>query len=206
VDDLYYTRSVFGPSWSPDGQQIVFTTDISGRFNLWKVRASGGWPVQLTQSDDIQWGAVWSPDAKWIVYQQDRAGNELYDLYAIPSDGGQPINLTNTPGIREFSPQWSPDGRSIALAYKPKEGKSYDVALLDWNTREVRKLTNERQPGYSWSVVAWSRDGNTILANSPMLTFTVSMSKLEKLRILPRTKVPSAILLPQFRRTAPLSY
>src|SRR5207248_7726884 len=78
VDDLYYTRSVFGAAWSPDGQQIVFTTDISGRSNLWKVRASGGWPIQLTQSDDRQYSAVWSPDGKWIVYEQDRAGNELW--------------------------------------------------------------------------------------------------------------------------------
>jgi Tol biopolymer transport system component len=87
VDDLYYTRSVFGAAWSPDGQQIVFTSDIAGRSNLWKVRASGGWPIQLTQSDDRQYSAVWSPDGKWIVYQQDSAGNELWDLYAIPSDG-----------------------------------------------------------------------------------------------------------------------
>jgi len=123
VDDLYYTRSVFGPAWSPDGQQIAFTTDISGRSNLWKVRASGGWPIQLTQSDDRQqYSAVWSPDGKWIVYQQDRAGNELWDLYAIPSDGGEPLNLTNTPAIREQDPHWSHDGSTIAFAYKPKEG------------------------------------------------------------------------------------
>src|SRR6266536_449649 len=55
VDDLYYTRSVFGAAWSPDGQQIVFTSDISGRSNLWKVRAAGGWPIQLVQSDDRQY-------------------------------------------------------------------------------------------------------------------------------------------------------
>ena len=46
IEDLYYTRNVFGAAWSPDGSQIVFTSDISGRFNLWKVRASGGWPIQ----------------------------------------------------------------------------------------------------------------------------------------------------------------
>src|SRR4051812_24055170 len=107
IDDLYYTRTVFGAAWSPDGQQIVFTTDISGRANLWKVRASGAWPIQLTQSDDRQYNAVWSPDGKWIVYQQDRAGNELWDLYAVPSKGGEVINLTKTPAIREQHPHWS---------------------------------------------------------------------------------------------------
>ena len=164
VDDLYYTRSVFGAAWSPDGQQVLFSSDIAGRFNLWKVRASGGWPIQLTQSDDVQSGAIWSPDGKWIVYQQDQAGNELYDLYAIPSDGGEPINLTNTPEIREQDPHWSPDGNTIAFAYKKKEGTSYDIALLDWATRKVRKLTNEQQPGYSWGVTSWSNDNKSIFA------------------------------------------
>lgn len=172
VDDLYYTRSVFGAAWSPDGQQVLFSSDMSGRFNLWKVRASGGWPIQLIQSDDVQSSAIWSPDGKWIVYQQDHAGNELYDLYAIPSDGGEPINLTNTPEIREQDPHWSPDGNTIAFAYKPKDGTTYDIALLDWASRKVHKLTNEQQPGYFWSVVAWSKDSKTIYASRVNPPFT----------------------------------
>jgi dipeptidyl aminopeptidase/acylaminoacyl peptidase len=165
IDDLYYTRNLFGGAWSPDGRQIVFTTDISGRLNLWKVRASGGWPIQLTQSDDRQYKAIWSPDGKWIVYQQDDAGNELWDLFAVPSDGGTPINLTNTPAISELDPQWSHDGSTIAFAYKGKEESQYDIALLDWTTRRVHKLTTEQQPGYSWKVVAWSNDDKTVCAN-----------------------------------------
>jgi dipeptidyl aminopeptidase/acylaminoacyl peptidase len=172
IDDLYYTRSVYGPAWSPDGQQIVFTSNISGRFNLWKVSASGGWPIQLTQSDDSQSSAVWSPDGKWIAYQQDHAGNELYDLYAIPGEGGQPVNLTNTPDIRELDPHWSHDGSTIAFAYKPKEGTSYDIALLDWATRKVHKLTNEQQPGYSWQFVAWSKDNKNVFASRVNPPFT----------------------------------
>jgi len=172
VDDLYYTRSVFGAAWSPDGQQVLFSSDISGRFNLWKVRASGGWPVQLIQSDDVQANAVWSPDGKWIVYQQDQAGNELYDLFAIPSDGGEPVNLTKTTDVREQDPHWSPDGKTIAFSYKTKDGTSYDIALLDWATHKVRKLTNEQQRGYSWNVVAWSKDNRTIYAQRTNPPFT----------------------------------
>ena len=172
IDDLFYTRSVFGAAWSPDGEQIAFTADISGRFNLWKVRAAGGWPIQLAQSDDRQYNATWSPDGKWIVYQQDKAGDELYDLYAIPSDGGQPLNLTNTPDVREESPLWSPNGQTLALTYKPKDGSVYDVALLDWATRKVHKLTNEKTDGYRWGVVAWSKDGKTVFANRVNPAFT----------------------------------
>src|SRR5215831_18339756 len=170
--DLYFTRSVFGAAWSPDGQQIVFTTDMSGRFNLWKVRSSGGWPIQLVQSDDRQYSAVWSPDGNWIVYQQDQAGNELWDLFAVPSDGGTPVNLTSTPDIREEDPHWSHDGRTIAFSRKPKEGTQYDIALMDWRTRQVHTLTHEQQPGYSWNVVGWMGDDKTIIAGRVNPPFT----------------------------------
>src|SRR6266403_2460068 len=172
VEDLFYTRSISGPAWSPDGQQVVFSTDMSGRFNLWKVNASGGWPLQLVQSDERQFGATWSPDGKWIVFQQDTAGNELWDLFAIPSDGGEAINLTNTPDIREEGPRWSPDGKTIALNYKPKEATVYDVALLDWATRKVTLLTHENTPNHLWSSVAWSSDGKTLYANRVEVSFT----------------------------------
>jgi dipeptidyl aminopeptidase/acylaminoacyl peptidase len=172
IDDLYYTKSVFGAAWSPDGRQISFTSDIAGRSNLWKVSASGGWPIQLTESDDRQYNAAWSPDGKWIVYQQDRAGDELWDLYAVPSDGGEIINLTNTPAIREQDPHWCHDGSTIAFAYKPKDGSQYDIALLNWSTRKVRLLTHEQQPGYSWNVVAWSGDDKTIYAGRVNPLFT----------------------------------
>jgi dipeptidyl aminopeptidase/acylaminoacyl peptidase len=165
IPDLFYTRATFGASWSPDGKEIAFSTDLAGRLNLWKVSATGGWPVQLVQSDDRQLGATWSPDGKWILYQQDAGGNELWDIYAVPSDGGTPIDLTQTPDIREEAPRWSPDGKTIALNYKPKDGTVYDIALLDWRSHHVSRLTHETTPDRSWSSVAWSPDGKTLYAN-----------------------------------------
>ncbi len=174
IDDLYFTRSLSGASWSPDGKEITFTMDMSGRSNLWKVSAAGGWPIQLVQSDDRQYSGTWSPDGKWIVFQQDSAGNELWDIFAVPSDGGEAINLTNTPDTREESPRWSPDGKTIALNYKPKEGKTYDLALMDWASHKVSKLTQEETPNHSWNSVAWSSDGKTIYANRVEVSFTDS--------------------------------
>ena len=172
IDDLYFTRSVSNASWSPDGKEILFTTDMAGRSNLWKVSATGGWPVQLVQSDDRQYGGTWSPDGNWIVFQQDTGGNELWDLFAVPSDGGEVVNLTQTPDTREESPRWSPDGKTIALNYKPRDGTVYDLALLNWTTHQVRKLTHEETPDHSWNSVAWSSDGRTLYANRVEVSFT----------------------------------
>jgi len=138
---------------------------MSGRLNLWKVKASSGWPLQLTQSDERQFSAAWSPDGKWIVYQQDSGGNEMWDLYAVPSDGGEAVNLTNTPNIREERPFWSHDGKRLALGYKPKESTVYDIAVLDWRSKGVRKLTNEETKNHAWFAVVWSPDDKTLYAN-----------------------------------------
>jgi dipeptidyl aminopeptidase/acylaminoacyl peptidase len=73
IDDLYYTRESSGPAWSPDGREVAFTTDLAGRANIWKVNSSGGWPMQLTQSDDRQYAATWSPDGKWIIFSRTAA-------------------------------------------------------------------------------------------------------------------------------------
>ncbi|MGA9545042.1 MAG: hypothetical protein WBQ85_15815, partial [Candidatus Sulfotelmatobacter sp.] len=61
IEKLYMTRQVGRPTWSPDGKSIAFISNMSGRNNLWLVPAEGGWPVQLTVSDQRQSSPAWSP-------------------------------------------------------------------------------------------------------------------------------------------------
>src|SRR5882762_4543936 len=174
IPQLYYTRSTYGAAWSPDGRDVVFTTNLTGRANLWKVSAAGGFPIQLLQSDDRQSGAVWSPDGNWIVFEQDFGGGELYDLFVVSSDGAEVVNLTNTGDISERDAHWSPDGSMLALSYRPKTSSNIDIALLDWKTKKVRKLTDEQTKNREWNGAIWSADGKTIYADRANAGFTDS--------------------------------
>lgn len=174
LEDLFYSRSVSGGAWSPDGREIAFTTNLTGRANLWKVAAAGGWPLQLAPSNERQEAARWSPDGKWIAYQQDEGGNELWDVYVVPAAGGAALNLTHTPEVREESPLWSPDGKTLLINIKPKSGTSYDLALLELASRQVRRLTSEKAADHLWSGVGFSPDGRTVYANRAEISFTDS--------------------------------
>ncbi|MBU6417357.1 MAG: PD40 domain-containing protein, partial [Xanthomonadaceae bacterium] len=172
IHDLFFTHGVAGATWSPDGRAIVISTNTTGRFNLWKVPAAGGTPVQVTRSDDRQYGAAWSPDGKWIVYESDQGGNEQFRLYAVPANGGKPVDLTPKPDVSNTGALFSPDGRQVAFNIKPKTASVSDIALLDWKTHTIRRLTHEASKDHLWQVVAWSHDGRSVYANRINAGFT----------------------------------
>lgn len=165
LEDLANTRSASEAAWSTDGKSVFLSTNLSGRFNVWKVSAEGSWPVQLSASDDAQHQLAPSPDGRWLVYAQDAGGNELYDLIAVPVSGGAPVRLTTTPDIREQRPHFSPDGAAIAFDIKPKSAPSMNIAVIDMTGRQVRVLTHEADPQYQWGVAAWTPDGKALIAN-----------------------------------------
>lgn len=172
ISDLFYTRSSLDATWLPHANAFVMSTNLTGRFNLWIVPADGGFPLQLTQSDDRQSGMTASPDGKWVVFQSDQGGGEIYDLYAVPASGGAVVNLTNTADVDEQGAVFSPDGRMLAFVQRPKSASTPNIAVMDFASRRVRQLTHEATKDHFWNFAAFSRDGKIIFANRTNATFT----------------------------------
>ncbi len=159
---LYHTRSIGAGRWSPDGRRICFASNASGRQNLWIVDARGGWPLQLTVSDQRQIPGGWSPDGKWIAFQSDYDGDEQWDLFVVSTQTGEVRNLTRTPDISEESPRWSPDGKLLAYVSKPKAGASYEIHVMDFATGAVRAITKNTPKQFSNHDPVWSPDGRRL--------------------------------------------
>ncbi len=164
-EDLSYSRRLGSVAWSADGRRLFLVTNLTGRMNIWRMDADGSFPVQLTQSDDVQGDLTVSPDGRTLYYAQDRGGNEMHDIYAVPVDGGAPVNLTNTPDQRESDMAVSPDGRMLAFSTKPKTAAQVNLAVMDLASRAVRPLTHEADPQRRWTTVAWVDGDRALIAN-----------------------------------------
>jgi dipeptidyl aminopeptidase/acylaminoacyl peptidase len=165
IEKLFMTHRIGGSTWSPDGKQIAFVSNMSGRDNIWVVAAESGWPTQLTVSNQRQVSPAWSPQGRWIAYGSDTDGNEQWDIFLVSSTNGQIVNLTNTPQISEEGFLWSPDGERLAYSVKPKDSPNYEVDVIEVLTKKVTHITRNTPKDLNNSVAAWSADGKWLVIN-----------------------------------------
>ena len=170
LSKFFMTRTVGASSWSSDGKSVVLVTNISGRHNLWMVPAAGGWPQQLTISDQRQTNPAWSPDGQWIAFQSDKDGNEQWDVFVVSPKNGDVVNLTNTAEVSEESPTWQPHGRLLAITVRPKDASTAEIATLDVLTHRVRKMTKDTPKDRFNSGPIWSPDGKQIAFTQALAT------------------------------------
>ena len=165
ISDLFFTRSSWFATWTPDGQ-VVLATDITGRTNLWRMPGAGGFPLQLQQSEDKTFYPAGTPDGKTILYASDIGGREIYDLYAIPAEGGAAVNLSASPDASDTGPfAISGDSRLVAFNRRVASEPSTNVAVMSIADRKLRLLTKDREAGTYWLVRAFSPDGRFLYAD-----------------------------------------
>jgi Tol biopolymer transport system component len=104
----------FRPVWSPDGGEIVFTSDRDGSSDFYQksTRGSGGEKLIL-KSDEPKSASSWTRDGRYIGYAS-RNQKTLSDAWALPTFGDRkPIPISAGP-FAETQPMFSPDGRFVA--------------------------------------------------------------------------------------------
>jgi dipeptidyl aminopeptidase/acylaminoacyl peptidase len=162
---LYSTRQIGGSAWSPDGSQVAFIANISGRNNLWTISATGGWPTQLTISDQRQTSPAWSPDGKWIAYISDKDGNELWNIFLVSPLNGEVTNLTAAPDAASEAPARSPDGRLLAYTQENASGKDSNIFLYDLAANSATNFT-PHSGDQTFTAATFSPDGKSLLITS----------------------------------------
>lgn len=123
--DLFKLKYILSAAFSPSGKQIAYVVtniDAEGEKELgtiWLMNVETGESRQLTSGTSMDAGLKWSPDGKRLAFMSPR--NEKPQIFVIPVDGGEAIQLTKLKQGVGSGPSWSPDGQHIAFTAVPKE-------------------------------------------------------------------------------------
>jgi Tol biopolymer transport system component len=112
--------------WSPDGKQLVFSSNRSGSMDLYRKRADGMSSEELLlHTDVVKFATSWSPDGRTLLYWSDERGGG--DIMVLPMTGDRkPFAFLSTDFNEEMA-TFSPDGRWVA--YDSNESGRYEVYL-----------------------------------------------------------------------------
>jgi Tol biopolymer transport system component len=103
------------PSFSPDGSQIVFSSNRDGQFEIYLMNLDGSNQTRLTfdpSSDDH--APAFSPDGTQIAFIKESHSSGQQHLWLMKRDGSGAVEVTGA-GSNVIDPTWSPDGTRIAF-------------------------------------------------------------------------------------------
>ena len=123
------------PAWSPDGESIAFGSYAGGtgptgdpNYDVFVIGVDGTGLRRLTESTAYDMYPTWSPDGKSIAFHSTRSTPEDfeppsydlertadYDVFVVPAEGGEAVNVTRDLERPQRFPDWSPDGAWLAV-------------------------------------------------------------------------------------------
>jgi TolB protein len=158
-------RVAYEPSFSPDGQWIVFEThevDIEGNGIITRYKIDGSEPYQaLTDANNDSRQPNWSPDGQHILYQA-LADDDQWDVWLMTFDGTNQHQITSGPGDKTDA-SFSPDGEWIVYSADGPTLENAKLFIIPLSGGEPKQVTDF--DGYE-GAPSWSPDGKQLAYES----------------------------------------
>ena len=138
------------PSFSPDGNKIVFNSDRGGSQQLYVMDKDGGNITRISYGTGTYATPVWSPRGDFIAFTKISKG--AFYIGVMRPDGSGERLLTSS--WLEEGPTWSPNGRVIMFSRQSKFGKElkselYAIDLTGFHERKISTSTDASDPAWS---------------------------------------------------------
>ncbi len=160
------------PSWSPDGSQVAFISDLSGEEELYVVQQDGlKQPVQITQGGTaMRYQPEWSADGKRIAFS-DKDGK----LFVVTLADRKLTQIADSPRGQIRDHAWSPRGSYLAFSMA-MNGNGF-ASVYIWNAADAKleRVTDDMFNAYG---PAWDPQGNYLFFLSDR-EFAPQISQIE---------------------------
>jgi Tol biopolymer transport system component len=143
------------PSWTPDGQSIVYTRHSGDALHPWRISVNDRSERPLMASNTIQGWPQLSRDGREVVWHDTRPGT--MNIWTTDVSTGKSKQLTRDAEGAGY-PVWSPDSQSIA--YQLARGEHSYLAVMNRDGSEPKQLLSA--PGRNWAF-SWSPDNRKIV-------------------------------------------
>ncbi len=147
-----------GPSWSPDGRHLVFTSFLRGGPGIFLLTPQEGYLRLLWDQGGVNSSPSISPDGTRVAFASSVDGN--VDIYVMPVEGGTPLRLTSAQAI-DTQPAWAPNGRQIA--FTSARSGSPQLYLMDADGSDVRRLSFGAE---FHDEAEWAQDGTRVVCTT----------------------------------------
>lgn len=146
---LTYHRGIdTSPSYSPEGDKIVFNSDRGGQPALYVMNSDGSNVTRLTYGDGRYYAPAWSPRGDLIAFVKELRG--VFHIGVIDPQGGEERLLTDS--YMDDSPTWAPNGRVLVFSRQKNRSdvsRLFTIDLTGYNLRELPTPTNATDPAWS---------------------------------------------------------
>ncbi len=108
------------PAYSPDGREIIFSSNMSGNLDLWIMSTSDGSLRRLTDDDADDYDPAFTHDGKSVIWSS-RRGTGHYEIWMAHADGSGARQISQD-GFDAENPTATPDGKWIIYnSYNPQK-------------------------------------------------------------------------------------
>ena len=141
IENYLRTFTISHFTVNKDETQLVFSSNLNGKFNLWAMDLPSTFPYPLTFNNQASAFVKSDPHKRFLLTGFDKDGDENYQIFSLPVQGGRPEPLLTGEAHEKFYfAHLSEDGQRLYYMTSRENPTFLNTRVLDLESGEDQVL------------------------------------------------------------------